>query len=105
VWCSASLACRIGDRQADIVPNVMQEGGQTMSVEENKAVARRWYEEVVAQGNLALIDELFAPDFMSHNPQTRAAGIMDPFVKTLGRGNLRWRHLLSPADWQGCVHR
>ncbi len=39
-----------------------------MSVEENKAVARRWYEEVVAQGNLALIDELFAPDFMSHNP-------------------------------------
>jgi len=31
--------------------------------------------------------------------------IMDPFVKTLGRGNLRWRHLLSPADWQGCVHR
>ncbi len=31
--------------------------------------------------------------------------IVDPFVKTLGRGNLRWRHLLSPADWQGCVNR
>ena len=31
--------------------------------------------------------------------------MMDPFVKTLGRGNLRWRHLLSPAGQRGCVNR
>jgi len=27
--------------------------------------------------------------------------MVDPFVKTLGRGTLRWRLLLSPADWRG----
>ncbi len=31
--------------------------------------------------------------------------IMDPFVKTLGRGTLRWRPLLSPAGWRDCVSR
>ncbi len=45
-----------------------------MSAEENKAVARRWYEEGMAGGNLAVIDELFTPDFRDHNPQAQAAG-------------------------------
>ncbi len=31
--------------------------------------------------------------------------MVDPFVKTQGRGTLRWRLLLSPADWRGCVGR
>ena len=29
-----------------------------MSLEENKAVARRYYEEVLSQGNMALFDEI-----------------------------------------------
>lgn len=37
-----------------------------MSVEENKAVARRFIEEVWNQGNLALIDELMAPGLVHH---------------------------------------
>jgi len=45
-----------------------------MSVQENKAVARRWYEEGMAGGNLAVIDELFMADFRGHNPQKQAAG-------------------------------
>jgi predicted ester cyclase len=32
-----------------------------MSTETNKTVVRRYIEEVINQGNLALIDELFAP--------------------------------------------
>jgi steroid delta-isomerase-like uncharacterized protein len=32
-----------------------------MSTETNKAVVRRYIEEVINQGNLALIDEFFAP--------------------------------------------
>lgn len=37
-----------------------------MSPEENKAQYRRTFEEVFNQGNLALVDELVAPDFLDH---------------------------------------
>jgi len=45
-----------------------------MSTEENKAIARRWYEESLNKRNLAIIDELFTTDFMEHNPQAQSAG-------------------------------
>lgn len=35
--------------------------------EENKALARRWA-DIFAQGNLDLVDEIFAPDFVGHDP-------------------------------------
>jgi predicted ester cyclase len=45
-----------------------------MSLEKNKAIARRYQEEVWGKGNLALIDELLAPDYVDHSlPAT-----MDP---------------------------
>jgi steroid delta-isomerase-like uncharacterized protein len=47
-----------------------------MSTEDNKALARRLFEEVWNEGNLALIDELFAPNFLFHDPD-------DPQVRTL----------------------
>jgi len=34
-----------------------------MSVEENKAIVRRWNEEIWCKGNLAAIDKLLASDF------------------------------------------
>ena len=37
-----------------------------MSAEENKAVVRRWIAEVINKQNVALIDELFAPDYVNH---------------------------------------
>jgi predicted SnoaL-like aldol condensation-catalyzing enzyme len=39
-----------------------------MSTEENKALVRRLVEEVWNQGNLAIFDELYAPDFIFHDP-------------------------------------
>jgi steroid delta-isomerase-like uncharacterized protein len=39
-----------------------------MSTEENKALYRRWFEEVVSGGNLALVDELLASDYVLHFP-------------------------------------
>ena len=37
-----------------------------MSVEENKAIARRFIEEVWHQKNLTVIDEIFATDYVYH---------------------------------------
>lgn len=37
------------------------------SIEENKEVYRRFVEEVINQGNIDLVDELFSPDYVDHN--------------------------------------
>jgi steroid delta-isomerase-like uncharacterized protein len=42
------------------------------TTEENKALYRRWFEEVVSGGNLALADELLAPDYVMHFPGSPA---------------------------------
>jgi steroid delta-isomerase-like uncharacterized protein len=36
--------------------------------EENKALVRRYFEEIWDKGNLDLIDELFTTDFVRHGP-------------------------------------
>ena len=38
-----------------------------MSLAENKAIVRRWFEET-DKGNLDIIDELGAPDYIDHAP-------------------------------------
>ncbi len=53
-----------------------------MSVEENKAIEQRFFEEVVNNGNLAVIDELFAANFVDHSalPGTAANHVSpEPF--------------------------
>lgn len=37
-----------------------------MNPENNQATVRRWYEEVLSEGNLSLIDSLFSPNFTHH---------------------------------------
>jgi steroid delta-isomerase-like uncharacterized protein len=39
-----------------------------MSIEENKALVRRWVEEVWNQGRLDVLDELYTPDWVGHFP-------------------------------------
>jgi steroid delta-isomerase-like uncharacterized protein len=39
-----------------------------MSTEENKAVVRRIWEEILNQGNLALVDEIIATNYVYHGP-------------------------------------
>jgi steroid delta-isomerase-like uncharacterized protein len=39
-----------------------------MSTEENKALVRRLIDEVWNQGDLAIFDEFYAPDFIFHEP-------------------------------------
>ena len=38
-----------------------------MSTVDNKATVRRFFEEVLNQGKVALLDELFAPNFLYHD--------------------------------------
>ncbi len=44
-----------------------------MSTEENKALVRRFIEEVWSKANLAVIDELLATNFVLHNPPPEVA--------------------------------
>jgi steroid delta-isomerase-like uncharacterized protein len=46
-----------------------------MSTEENKATARRWYEGVFNAGNMDLINGLFAPNFVDHDPVNPLPGL------------------------------
>ena len=39
-----------------------------MSTEDNKALTRRFFEEVFNQKNLAVIDEQVSPDYVEHDP-------------------------------------
>ena len=39
-----------------------------MSAEENKAVVRRYFEEIDAKRDASVLDEFVAPDFVDHNP-------------------------------------
>lgn len=44
------------------------EGGDPVQPEESKAVVRKFLEEVFGGGDLELIEELFAPDYVLHDP-------------------------------------
>ncbi len=46
-----------------------------MSTEENKAIVRRWYEEGFNAHNVAIMDELFTPDFAEHIPGQANRGL------------------------------
>jgi steroid delta-isomerase-like uncharacterized protein len=37
-----------------------------MNLESNQAIVRRWYTEVLSEGNLSLIDSLFSPGYTHH---------------------------------------
>jgi ketosteroid isomerase-like protein len=38
-----------------------------MSAQQNKALVRKFFEEVWSKGNLAVVDELLAPDFVDRS--------------------------------------
>jgi hypothetical protein len=55
-----------------------------MSAEDNKAVARRYWDEGWGTGNVAILDELFAPDNLFHSQERTTA------VRGGGTGITRW---------------
>ena len=45
-----------------------------MSTEQNKATARRWFLDIIAQGQLAVADEVFAANHIIHDPHAPPGG-------------------------------
>lgn len=45
-----------------------------MSAEENRALVRRFVEEIFNQGNLEVAEEMLAPDYKHHDPTTNEFG-------------------------------
>ena len=39
-----------------------------MSTEENKALARRFAEDIINRGNVDMVDEIYAPEYVDHDP-------------------------------------
>ncbi len=53
----------------------------------NKAVVTRLYDEVINQENMAVIDDIFAPDVTIHDPFMGTAQGMEAFQQLLGLFN------------------
>jgi hypothetical protein len=49
-----------------IVPNAEDRGGSTMSLEQNKAIARRHFDELWTNGDLAVADDIYSPATVGH---------------------------------------
>jgi steroid delta-isomerase-like uncharacterized protein len=54
-----------------------------MSIEENKALARRWNEELWSKGNLAAVNELLATNFVFNYPSPGVAHDREGYKQTV----------------------
>jgi steroid delta-isomerase-like uncharacterized protein len=49
--------------------------------EEYRSVVRRWFVEVTNQGKLEVADELLAPEYVCHDPNSEAGGVRADALK------------------------
>jgi len=63
-----------------------------VSSEQNKQIVRRLYEEVINQENKAVIDELYAPDVIVHDPIMGTAHGVGAFKGLLGMFDMAFPH-------------
>ena len=54
-----------------------------MSIEQNKAIARRWMDEVWQNASLSSMDELLAPDFVFNYPMSGATSDREGYKQTV----------------------
>ena len=55
-----------------------------MSLAENKAIVRRFLEESINERNLAVLDELVAPDFVWHGGSLGEVHGLETFKQVVG---------------------
>jgi catechol 2,3-dioxygenase len=64
------LLAALDDEDGSVAESTLQNSacnGGCMTIEQNKAIARRWTEELWSQGKLAVADEIIAPDYVRHD--------------------------------------
>ena len=71
-----------------------------MSLEENKAIVRRWIEELNKR-NLAILDELIAPDFFHPTHQLRGLEEYKQFMTMFGKGLPDWHETIEDIIAEG----
>jgi steroid delta-isomerase-like uncharacterized protein len=75
-----------------------------VSVEENKAIIRRYYEELWNEGNLALADELIAPDVAfrgSLSTRQRGIGAFKDYVAMVRNAFPDYRNVVEDLIGEG----
>lgn len=55
-----------------------------MSTEQNKSIVRRWVEEGWNKGNLAVIDQLYAPNYVEHGLQPETVNSSEALKQEVG---------------------
>ena len=55
-----------------------------MSAEQNKSIVRRWIEEGWNKHNLAVIDEVYAPNFVQHEPEPQTVKSSEALKQYVG---------------------
>jgi predicted ester cyclase len=67
---SATTTQNQWQRVQGLTRQVLHRGTEEISpsAEENKALARRWFEDLFNAGNLEVADEIIAPDHVNHDP-------------------------------------
>src|SRR5690242_4526774 len=67
MWNRCSLS-NLRGQAARATNNAQQHKGESLVAAIHKALMRRFYEEVVNQGKLEVIEQILAPNFLDHNP-------------------------------------
>lgn len=68
-----------------------------MSLDENKALFQRWFEDVVNANDYSVVDELLAPDYRAHFP-----GAPEPIDRDGHKGMVEMFAAAFP-DWQESI--
>lgn len=55
-----------------------------MSTEQNKSIVRRWIEEGWNKHNLAVIDQVYAPDYVQHEPAPETVNSSEALKQYVG---------------------
>jgi steroid delta-isomerase-like uncharacterized protein len=55
-----------------------------MSTEQNKSIVRRWIEEGWNKHNLSVVDEIYAPNFVQHEPEPQTVNSSEALKQYVG---------------------